>query len=1012
MNLGAGTPMAVPMRRRLERSFGTNLRSVRVHSDAGARMAANRLGAKAFAFGPHIVLGPRASADDVELMGHEAAHTIQQGSAPVLQPFSPGSGDAHEREARRAGEAAARGESFSVSGRTSIRPQRWSLNPLDYIAQKANFIPGFRMFTIVLGVNPVNMSPVARSAANILRALIELIPGGGLIARALDSSGVFEKAGAFVEGQIKSLGMAASAIKQALSNFIASLGLSDLGNLDGAWERAKRIFTEPIVRIISFASGLVSGIVELIKDAILRPIAQLAEGTSGYALLKAVLGRDPITGESVPRTAENLIGPFMTLIGQQEIWENMKKAKAVPRAFAWFQTALAGLMGFANAIPGKFVAAFRSLQLEDIILVPLAFGKLVKVFAGVVGEFTSWAGAAIWNLLEIIFSVVAPGVMPYIAKARAAFRTILKSPGTFVGYLVRAGRLGFEMFAGNFVSHLKAALIKWITGPLGDAGVYIPKAFTLMEIIKLVLSVLGLTWQNIRSKLVKIIPEPVLTGLEKTTAILVTLVRDGPAAAWEQIKAELEELKGQLIGEVTQMIAVEVVKAAVVKLVSMLNPVGAFVQAILAIYNTITFFIEKINQIAAVVASFIDSIAAIAAGQIGGAAKRVEQTMANTLTVVIAFLARFAGLGNIPKKVVGVVKKIRRPIDKGLDRIVAWLGNLLKKAGSALKSGAKALLQWWKKKVPFRGGGESHTVLFQGEKDSAQVMVRSTPKKPAEFVLDYVPANGSKTEMAQVKSLSTEIEALKKSVAAAQKKEPPNEVAITTLDEKLTAKFNALGQVLAGLLDKAEDEGSEKNPVPAEEYPKRRAGAYPNIYVGPATAHHLSQARLKAAAGAGDRQKAKDLLAGLEPKLRKEDGFKTWSGTVMVFRAAGGPGQSLPAGGVVGLDPAFAGLAPGKVLVYDEKGSTGGGSKINNQFKPFGFRPGKEGMDGDHVMERQLGGPDAIINLWPLQAGENRSSGSTVKRMKVTFNGKSMTVHEARQKRKKKPLHLLIKSVR
>ena len=29
---------------------------------------------------------------------------------------------------------------------------------LDYFAYKANLIPGFRMFTIFLGVNPINMT--------------------------------------------------------------------------------------------------------------------------------------------------------------------------------------------------------------------------------------------------------------------------------------------------------------------------------------------------------------------------------------------------------------------------------------------------------------------------------------------------------------------------------------------------------------------------------------------------------------------------------------------------------------------------------------------------------------------------------------------------------------------------------------------------------------------------------------------------------------------------------------
>jgi len=95
------------------------------------------------------------------------------------------------------------------------------------------------------------------------------------------------------------------------------------------------------------------------------------------------------------------------------------------------------------------------------------------------------------------------------------------------------------------------------------------------------------------------------------------------------------------------------------------------------------------------------------------------------------------------------------------------------------------------------------------------------------------------------------------------------------------------------------------------------------------------------------------------------------------------------------------------------EGKTGGGGKINKIFRPFGFRPSKEGMDGDHVMERQLGGPDAINNLWPLPMGENRSSGSTVNTMEVTFAKTKMTVHKAREKRKKKKmLYLLIKSVK
>jgi hypothetical protein len=115
----------------------------------------------------------------------------------------------------------------------------------------------------------------------------------------------------------------------------------------------------------------------------------------------------------------------------------------------------------------------------------------------------------------------------------------------------------------------------------------------------------------------------------------------------------------------------------------------------------------------------------------------------------------------------------------------------------------------------------------------------------------------------------------------------------------------------------------------------------------------------------------------------------------------------------VGLSPQFASLAPGKLLKYDEKEGTGGGHKINDLFYDYGYRAKEEGMDGDHVLERQLGGPDLIENLWPLDKSENRSSGSLVKELPVKYKGKDTTVHKARESRAKgSPLYLLIRSVR
>jgi len=145
-----------------------------------------------------------------------------------------------------------------------------------------------------------------------------------------------------VEAKLAALGDIGAALVAALKEFIDSLGWTDIFHPGEVWDRAKRIFTEPINRLIDFAVSTAVELLKIVKDAILKPLAALAQGTRGYDLLRVILGEDPISGEPVPRTAENLLGGFMKLIGQEEIWENIKKGNAIARAYAWFQNAWPG----------------------------------------------------------------------------------------------------------------------------------------------------------------------------------------------------------------------------------------------------------------------------------------------------------------------------------------------------------------------------------------------------------------------------------------------------------------------------------------------------------------------------------------------------------------------------------------------------------------------------------------------------------------------------------------------
>jgi hypothetical protein len=190
--------------------------------------------------------------------------------------------------------------------------------------------------------------------------------------------------------------------------------------------------------------------------------------------------------------------------------------------------------------------------------------------------------------------------------------------------------------------------------------------------------------------------EPVVHGLETAFDFVASLVRDGPAAAWEKIREQLGNLQDTVIGGITDFVVDTVVKKAIPKLISMFVPGAGFISAILSIYDIIMVFVHKISKIAQVVTAFIGSIAAIAGGAVVAAAKRVEHVLAGLLSLAISFLTGFAGLGKVSDKVLGVIGKVRATVDRAIDTLVAWIVTAAKKLFGALfgkkdeKGGAKA----------------------------------------------------------------------------------------------------------------------------------------------------------------------------------------------------------------------------------------------------------------------------------------------------------------------------------
>ena len=293
------------------------------------------------------------------------------------------------------------------------------------------------------------------------------------------------------------------------------------------------------------------------------------------------------------------------------------------------------------------------------------------------GAFKKLADA-IGEVIKIIMEF-KDKLMALLKKAADAIELILDDPIGFLGNLIGAVKQGVNQFVGNIWTHLKAGFMKWLFGSLADAGIEIPADLSLISIFKLVMGVLGITYARMRAKAVKILGPTAVAVIEKLIEYVAALITGGPAKLWEQVKADIGDLKAMVIDAIQSWLIETVVKQAAIKLLSFFNPAGAFVQAVIAIYNTVVFIIENASKIMAFVEAVINSVSSIAQGNISAAAKWIETSLASTIPLVIGFLARLIGLGGISKKIKEFITKVQGKVDQAIDKVLAKIVGVVKK---------------------------------------------------------------------------------------------------------------------------------------------------------------------------------------------------------------------------------------------------------------------------------------------------------------------------------------------
>lgn len=359
-----------------------------------------------------------------------------------------------------------------------------------------------------------------------------------------------------------------------------------------------------------------------------------------------------------------------------------------------------------------------------------AVNTLESTFERIKEENKSWLAKAYDAVVEIVDAIIEMKnlLISTLYKAVDAIDQILDDPIQFLKNIITAIKNGFINFKENILTHLKEGFIQWLVGNI-PGEIEIPKTWDAKGIFTLVASILGLTWNNIKARAIKMFGPTIFHSLETAFEVFVIIKNEGIAGLWNFIKDQLNNFKDAVFSSIQNFLIEKVIKAGVTWIISLFNPASAFFKACMLIYEVISWFIKNAKRLMNLVNGIIDSIVDITAGNLKAASERVEKSLSDTIPIVIGFLAGLLGLGDLSDKVRNLMEQLRAPINKAIDWVLMKASDFVKTLLKAGKAGIEKIAGWLGLRETYRSkDGNEHTLFFE-EKDGEPILMRASVKQ-------------------------------------------------------------------------------------------------------------------------------------------------------------------------------------------------------------------------------------------------------------------------------------------
>jgi hypothetical protein len=290
-----------------------------------------------------------------------------------------------------------------------------------------------------------------------------------------------------------------------------------------------------------------------------------------------------------------------------------------------------------------------------------------------------------------------------------------------------------------------------------------PDTFYIKCVIQLLASIFGLTWANIRNRIVRQIGEKAMAAAEKGVEIFQVIASQGIGGLWQMLVDKLGDIKEMILEQAKDFVITKIITAGITWLISLLNPAAAFIKACKLIYDVVMFFVNNASRILKFVNTILDSVADIVRGNLSGVINKIDDVLGQMVPIIIGFLASVIGLGGIGEKIRQIVQSLQKPVNRALDSIIktglrlagpiirgikgisgkvkakvgagkAWVKGKAETAKEWAKGKAAAVRDWFTLRKTFTAIDGPHALYWQGRGTQAKLTVGSTPT-PVDAVL-------------------------------------------------------------------------------------------------------------------------------------------------------------------------------------------------------------------------------------------------------------------------------------